>query len=268
MNKKTLFALSAATSVVFTALTVLPASATMLDMNAQATMSATASTSITTKLDTAGRAKADTEITSRISALNSLETRINQMQKISANDKASLDTNLQAAVADMTNLKATIDADTVAATLKSDIQSITKSYRIYMLILPQGRIIAASDRIMTITGLLSDLSAKLQVRIAAAQAAGQNVTVLNASLSDMNAKTSDANVQAQAAISEVANLQPDNGNTTTFTSNQQAIKDARAKIKVATADLKTARQDAGSIVKSVEATKITASATSTMMMNQ
>jgi hypothetical protein len=254
MNTKKLLTISSATAVVLMAATSLSASAAALGVNASTSVSASA------KLDTSAQAKADVAITARITALNDLKTRIDQMQKVSDSEKTSLNNNIDVSVTDMINLKAKIDADTDNVTLKADIQSITKSYRIYLLILPQGRITAAGDRIMTIVGLLNDLSTKLQTRIGQIQASSKDVTALDASLTDMNSKTSDANLQAQAAINELANLQPDNGDKTVFASNQAAIKDARSKIKTAIADLKTARQDAGSIVKTILATKITTSA--------
>ena len=75
------------------------------------------------------------------------------------------------------NIQTSIDGHDVAKKLKltvipmpqhfkTDIQSITKGYRIYLLILPlEARIAAASDRIVTITSLMTDLSAKLPARI-------------------------------------------------------------------------------------------------------
>src|SRR5579872_967763 len=241
MNNKKLYAFSLGASIIMAAALVLPASAIGL--------------SGSVSLDLNARSKADTQIEARITALNSLESRINEVTKVSSSEKTSLDANIQASLNAMTALKTKIDADTDNITLKADIQSITKSYRIYVLVLPQGRITAAADRIMTIAGLFGDLSAKLQTRITAAQTAGQNVTALNVSLSDMNAKTADANIQAQAAVSEISSLTPDNGNQSVYQSNQTALSDARAKIKTAIADLKTARQDAGSIIKALVAIK-------------
>ncbi|MDR3643279.1 MAG: hypothetical protein P4L74_06680 [Candidatus Doudnabacteria bacterium] len=259
MNNKRLSLISGALSVLAVSAMVMPASAAMLGSR----LGLNATTSATVSLDTAAKTRADAQIQARIAALNELQVRIGQMVKVSSDEKANLNSNIQASIGTMTNLQAKIDADTDNTTLRTDVQSITKSYRIYVLIMPQGRITAAADRVMTIVGLFGDLSAKLQTRITAAQTAGQNVTALNASLADMNSKTGDANVQAQAAIAEIAGLQPDNGDKTIFTSNQAALKDARSKIKLAMTDLKTARQDAGNIVKALISMKVTASATTT-----
>ena len=253
MDKK-LFAISIAASAIVIAASAIPASAALLGVHA--------TTTVAVKLDTAAKTKADAQIDARVKVLNVLLARVNQMQKVTAQEKVTLDASIQASISEMTALKAKIDADTDNTILKADIQSITKGYRIYLLVLPQGRITAAADRIITIVGLMGDLSTKLQSRITAAQAAGQDVTSLNASLTDMNAKTADANAQAQAAILEVANLQPDGGNQSVFQSNLTALKDAHVKIRAAIADLKTARQDAGSIVRALTAMKIKTSATS------
>ncbi|MDE2312063.1 MAG: hypothetical protein KGJ93_03195 [Patescibacteria group bacterium] len=250
MNKQ-FYAISAAASLVLLAASALPASAMLgsrLDLNATGT--------VAVQLDTQARIRANTQIQARITKLDAVQVRINQMSRVSTEQKTMLNAAIQAAISDMTNLQAKINADTDNATLKADIQSITKSYRIYVLVLPQANIMAAADRTLNVSGLLNDLSAKLQTRIAAAQTAGQSTASLSASLSEMNAKTADAQVQANAAISEVANLKPDNGDKTVFQSNLSTLKDARAKIRTAMQDLVAARQDAGTVVRALIAMKV------------
>src|ERR1700722_13150093 len=87
--------------------------------------------------------RADTEITRRINALNALNTRVNAMVKLSASEKSSLSTTIQTQIGLMNTLQTQVAADAAAdstSSLKTDIQSITKSYRIFMLIIPQGAI--------------------------------------------------------------------------------------------------------------------------------
>lgn len=201
--------------------------------------------------ETALKAKADAQIDARIAALNELSKRVAEMKKVSSTDKAHIATAIQTSIGEMTALKVKIDADTDLATLKTDIQSITKSYRVFALVLPKGRIEAAADRILSIVALMNTLETKLQNRITAAQTAGNNVASAQAALTDFHAKVADASTQAQAAVTATANLQPDEGNATTAASNNAALKSARTKIKAAIADLKAARQDAGTIVKAL-----------------
>lgn len=261
MNRTKLY-ITALTCVALLASTAAPALA-VARIKADAEMPADKITT-TTKLDTAGRTKAIAQIDARIKALNALQARINEMRRVSTSQKTSLNATLQAAVSEMTTLKTKIAADTDGAALKADIQSIAKSYRIYLLVLPQGRITAAADRILGTGVLMTELAAKLQVRIAEAQTAGKNTSALTTSLADMNAKIADANVQANAAIALIANLKPDNGDKAVFEANQKALKDARSKIKLGTSDLQAARKDAGSIVKGLAAMNIKASTNTTI----
>jgi hypothetical protein len=207
--------------------------------------------------------RADQEIARRITNLNSLSTRIGSMKNVSASEKTSLQTSITTEISTLTSLKAKIDADTVAATLKTDIQSITIDYRVYLLILPQGRIAAATDRVATIVSEMQQLAPKLSARISAAQTAGVNVTAAQSAYTDMQAKVSDASTQSAAALSETESLQPDQGNATIQASNTAAIKDAAAKIKTSTADLKAARADIQTILNAVKGTGGSTSASAT-----
>jgi hypothetical protein len=225
-------------------------------VNSAAGTNSAASIGVYTKIGTALIARANTEITARINALNSLNSRVEAMQKLSSDEKNNLASSIQAQIADMINVQAQIKADiNNAASLRADFQSITKAYRIYMLVLPQGLIQAASDRILTITGAMTTLSGDLEIRINPLQdaAAGGQPFPFDSSLLDMNAKISDATAQAQAAVTETASLTPDNGSSTIMQSNTATLKDARSKIQAAQKDLIAARTDATTIIKAVKA---------------
>jgi hypothetical protein len=198
---------------------------------------------------TNGRNRADQEIKRRVDALTELSTRISNMKHVPDSDKASLSASIQNQISDLASLQTKIDADTDLATLKTDIQSITKSYRIFLLVLPQSRITAAGDRIADVAASLATLAGKLQARISATTG---DTTALSASLADMNAKVADATTQSAAAIAEVTPLAPDNGNATVQASNTAALKDARTKIEASMKDLIAARKDAGDIVKGLK----------------
>ena len=228
-------------------------------VSARVNASTTAQTKIANAIDLANK-----EITRRISALTDLTTKVQAMVRVSSTEKTTLSNEVQTEISALNTLKAKIDAETDLTVLKTDVQSITKDYRIFMLIIPQGRIEVTADRIQTIAGLYPTLATKLQARISAGQTAGKDVTSVNATLSDMNAKVADANAKAQAAVALVANLQPDQGVQATIQSNQAALKSARADLKTALQDLRTARQDAGVIVRTVEAWRLNASASSTV----
>ncbi len=196
--------------------------------------------------------KADKEIDRRVQALGELNTRIDGMQRVTANFKQTLTTNIQNQVTGLNQLKTKIDADTDVATLKVDVKTIIDSYRIYMLVMPQARIAASADREVTIITMMNQLGAKLQARITAAQGTGANVSALLAALTDMSAKLSDASTQSQAAVSVSAGLAPDEGDKAKQTQNATALKTARADVQAAQKDLVTARKDAETIVKGLK----------------
>jgi len=210
--------------------------------------------------------RADQEITRRIDALNALSARVNAMVNLSASEKNSLSSSIQSQITAMNTLQTQISADATAnstSSLKTDVQSITASYRIFALILPQGSIEAASDRVLTIGGIMTDLGTKLSSRISTAQAAGNNVSAATTALTDFNDKIADASTQANAAATEVASLAPDKGDSTIMASNTAALKDARSKILAAQQDFITARADATAIIKALATFKGSATATTT-----
>jgi hypothetical protein len=263
-----------ATAVVATLLTfgtALPVFAIDVGMGASAGANVrTGSTTVGTKVSAAltariekGKARAKEEIARRVSALGELGDKVNAMARVSAEMKTSIAGTVQSQIASLSSLQAKIEADTDIDTLKADIKSITESYRIFMLILPQGRITTAADSIHITTGTLSTLAGKLGVRITDAQTKGKDVATANTLLADMNVKIADAKVQADAAVSLTATLKPDNGDKTIMDANKKAIKDAQAKLKTAREDLKAARKAAGDIVKALKDMKTDATVAAT-----
>ncbi len=195
---------------------------------------------------------ANKEIDRRVKNLTALGTRISEAKKISPDAKTSLRGTIQTEITNLETLKAKINADTDLATLKADVQTITKSYRIYALIMPQIAILAHADRVLTLGDMMTALAAKLQTRIADAKSAGTDVTFAQTKLEDLNAKIADAKAQAQASMALVASLMPDNGDRTKMQSNIKALQDARTKLKVGQTALETARKDAVAIAKIVK----------------
>jgi hypothetical protein len=233
-------------------------------VHAQATVGVSTSTSLKANLSAARLPKiisnGDTAITARIAALNQLNVRVQDLKNVSAAEKANISNIVQSNITGLTALKAKLDADTDVTVAAADAKSIFGSYRIYALIIPQGYIAAAADRVQTIAGMMNTIGVKLQTRITADQTAGKNVTAMQTALTDLNAKVADAVKQAQTAQSSIATLTPDQGNKTVMASNTAALKAARADIKVATEDLGAARSDAKTIIQDLKTLGIDASA--------
>ena len=219
-------------------------------------MSATAMTSIKTR--------AHAELQRRIDALTATNTRVQGLQQVTTTFKQSIQNAIQTQISAFQALDAKIQADTDAATLKADVQSITQSYRVYALVLPQIHITAAADRAVSIATMMQALGVKLNARIQAAAQAGADVTALKASLDDLAAKITDADAKAQASVAATASLTPDNGDKAKMDSNTAALKQARADLKVVADDLKAARADITKILAGLKALgSVGASASST-----
>ncbi len=194
--------------------------------------------------------KAETEIDRRINSLNTLNSRIEEMKKLSESEKTALQSTVQGVISNLGTLQEKIASETDSQTLKTYTQSITKAYRVYALVMPQTQILSATDRIQTSANTLSTIANKLQIRINQASSTMEAIS-LQTQLADINIKIANAKTQAQAAISEVTNLLPDQGDKTIAQSNLTALKDARTKIVVAQKDLKAARDNAREIIKSL-----------------
>src|SRR3989338_7131939 len=118
--------------------------------------------------------RADKEIDRRIEALDKLSKRISEMEKATDVLKTSTSAMVQAQISELTALKAKIDAGTDIAVLRTDVKSITNSYRIFALITQQWHILATADKINTVADWMTALSVKLQARIDLVKTAGKD----------------------------------------------------------------------------------------------
>lgn len=215
--------------------------------------SASTSTPISATIMARAKEKAGREIDRRVKALTELSARVSGMTKVTAELKQSISANVQNQVTSLSTLKTKIEANTDGATLRIDIQSITQSYRIYALVMPQTRIAAAADREATLINMLVGLGTKLQARLEALQAAGTDVTALGQMLTEMGVALGTAQTHAQNAISAVIVLTPDEGDKTKMKANTDALQGARKEVQAAHQDIVTARKHAETIIKGLRA---------------
>jgi len=187
--------------------------------------------------------RGEKEINRRLESLNKLLTRIAEFKKLSATQKAALNSQVQAEITKLNALLAKIQADTDVTTLQADVKSIVDSYRIYALFMPKIQILGASDRMLNTADLMSSQAAQLEVKINAKQTEGKNVADLLTLLADMKAKIADVKSQAQAAIDIVTPLVPEG-----FPDNKTSLQSARQMLVTALHNLNTARQDGRKII--------------------
>jgi hypothetical protein len=196
--------------------------------------------------------RAEKEITRRLDFLNQLTTKIGNIKKLSAAQKTDLQSQIQAQIDGLNALQVKIKADTDNTTLRTDVNSIINNYYIFLFFREKVDMLVAGDKIAATTENLSQIATKLQSRINQAQTNGNDVTGLNASLSDMNAKLTDASTQVDAAQAELIPLTAQG-----YPGNKTTLADARTKIQTAVQDLKASYQDVVSIGQVLKSLKIT-----------
>lgn len=190
------------------------------------------------------KTRADAEITRRITALNLLLTKINAMKRLTPDQKTTFTNGIQSQITSLNTLKAKIDADGDIATLRADVQSIVKAYRIFALYMPQVNIMAHADRILALIDEMNAISAKLQTRIDEAKAAGKDTSSMQSLMTDRATKLTGATTQANSAIAAVVPLTPDGypGNKTTMQSAQKMLQTARQDLVQALQDMQKIRE--------------------------
>jgi hypothetical protein len=239
-------------STLFVSLIALPASAsTVRGADASTTLSAVIT-------------KADGDISERLTSLSDLSAKVQAMKNISSDEK----TNISNLVADRTvklnAIKTTVDADTDIKTAKTDRLSIFGPIRIYALVIPQGYIEVAVDRINTVGSMMTTLVSKLQAGLDRAKTAGHDVTSLQTALNDVSTQVAAALTSATTANNTVSGLVPDNGDKTIAASNKTALESGRASVKSASANLKTAASDIKTVITGLKAFNVTATSSASV----
>ncbi|PIP74660.1 MAG: hypothetical protein CO135_01305 [Candidatus Levybacteria bacterium CG_4_9_14_3_um_filter_35_16] len=202
--------------------------------------------------------RAEKELDRRIRSLNGLITKINSFKKLGNSQKSTLVAQIQTEVTNLTALKAKIEADTDNLTLKTDVQSITKGFRIYAFFVPKIHVLATADTLDNVSDKMESLLGKLETRIAEAKVKGLNTASLDIILTDLKAKIADARIQAQAAKDLVIPLTPDG-----YPGNKTVLQSARAKLVVGHKNLQLAKKDIQKIIKDLRVLNKESSASTT-----
>lgn len=199
--------------------------------------------------------KATLEIDRRVASLKKLIERLSEIKKLNPSQKASMTSQIQTEISSLQALGIKIKADSDPALLKTDVQSIIKSYKVYRLFIPKIQVIAAADRLDNVAAQMSSISAKLQEKIDIAKTAGKDVAAIQKLLDDMKSKIADAKIQATNAINAVISLTPeeDPGKSSAFKSARKMIQvghqdlvDAHLDLKMIIHDLREADKSSGS----------------------
>lgn len=191
--------------------------------------------------------RASAEINRRLTALSALATKIGNLKKVSSAEKANLTTQIQNQITSLNALSTKIAGDTDLQTLRTDVQSIVASYRIFALFLPVSRMTIVADSMLTINDTITTLTSLLQIKITDAQNKGENVTALQTALTDIQTKLSDEKTQANNVLITIAPLTPQG-----YPGNKSVLQSAQMMISTGRQDLRAIHQDITTIINGLK----------------
>lgn len=185
------------------------------------------------------KAKAATEITKRVNALNAAVAKVNAAQGLGSG-QATLASYLGADIAPLQQLNNKIQGDSTVQQARQDFATIFSGYRVYLLVLPAGRIAADADRVTsTVLPKLTSDSSKAQAR-----ENSSNEAQLAPLISDLNTQIGAATSATNGLAGTVLGYTPSEWN-----GNHELLSPAKSSDQTADAAVKKARQDVAQIVQ-------------------
>lgn len=191
--------------------------------------------------------KAGERIDHQIEKLKKQLTRVAKIERLSEEQKTKITAELTAQIDKLTAFKTSVATETDPTVIKEHAKALVSEFRAQAVSLPRAAITAAADRMMAVVGQMEAFSVKLHARVDAGTSAEAS-----ASLSAFDAKVADAKLQAQAVASIVAGLSASSTDEATMKANAEALKNAKEKLDAGHADLKAARADIGTLLKTLK----------------
>jgi len=181
-----------------------------------------------------------------IKALERLSARVQAMEKIAPENKNSILAQLESLIANLTDLRNQSETGTGADSGRE--KKIANNYQLYALVMPQGYIVASSDRINAMAQKLESLGVKLATSIGSV-ATTKNAPKLQTEIASLNVKIADAKAKAVEARNKAMALVSDGGDAAMEKNNIDALSAAKELVKSAASDLNEARLTANNIAK-------------------
>lgn len=189
--------------------------------------------------------RGNSEISRRLTTLNTLSGKITGAKKLSADDKATLSQEVTDEISGLTALKTKLDAETDVSAARTDAQGIISDYRVYALLVPKVQLVRVADDQQVAEDKLSALATKLQARVTSS-----SPSALKSALSDMTSKVTAAQGISGTVQSKVIVLQPSD-----YNSDHSALSGYRNQLKTAQSDIQAAVSDAKTIIAGLKADK-------------
>jgi uncharacterized phage infection (PIP) family protein YhgE len=227
--------------------TIATVGATVCALSLAATVPAFADTTPPPKLDgtsslAAIQAAGATQTAKRVTSLTTGIATLTAKTTLTAPDKASILSTLNADLNGMDALQAKIAADTTSATALADYRDIYTVWRVYAVGLHQSYLAASADG-LTGTAIPRLQSAATKIAAVLAAKPSKITPALNEQLADMNAKIADAVSKTNGLAAAALAVTPSD-----FNANHSVLTSMTATAKAARADTKAAALDGRAIL--------------------
>ncbi len=183
------------------------------------------------------------EIDRRLDRLQQALDKAQTGTKLPESTKKQLVSQLQNEITSLTNIKSKLSSGTDLAAARLDVQKIIDDYRVYGLLLPKARIIAAADRYYLAEERLKLLRAQLQHGINVAKQQGKNVTALQKSQDNLIKRLAAAEKHYKELPNKLINLP-----TADYPASHKLLAQSTAGLKAARTDIAVAEDEAKKIL--------------------
>jgi hypothetical protein len=180
----------------------------------------------------------------RLERLDRASERIRGARHLTAAHRTMLTDQLTATAASLTRLRGKIASESGDA-LKEDCRSVAVDHRVYVLVLPRARLVAAGDAELAAVGKFVDVAKKLEAAIDKAADAGRDMREERADLASMRAYVDSARDGASGIAGSILDLTPADWNDdhTVLDPARKAAIDARLDLRSAHRLGREIRQD-------------------------
>jgi hypothetical protein len=180
----------------------------------------------------------------RLARLDRVTERIRGARHLTDEHQRILTDQLAATADSLTRLRGKIASDSGDA-LKADCRSVAVDHRVFVLVLPRARLVAAGDVELMAVGKFEDVAEKLEGAIDKAADAGKDVTEERSDLASMRSYVESARDDASGIADSILDLTPADWNDdhTVLDPARKAAVDARLDLRSAHRLAREIRQD-------------------------
>lgn len=195
------------------------------------------------------------QIDLRHTALSRVKQRLANARFLTDTHEDALTQNIDATSASLSRLADVIQGEDNFEELREECRSIVMDHRVFVLVLPRARLLAAADAELAAANRLTEAAAQLQAKIDEAKAAGKDTTEAESDLARTRAHIANARDQADGVYDAVVGITPSqyNGNHEILQGTREAVRAAKNELRAAVAAAREVRQGLGDDAASREA---------------